>query len=446
MKYLIHVIRVLVGALFIFSGAVKAIDPLGTSFKMHEYFAAFGSVGMKGFWESMNAVSTPFAVTMIVVEIGAGIALLAGWKPRFTVWVLFAMTMLFTLLTGFTYLSGYCPNTFFAVYSVAMILLLILAAAKFNKQGGRKMFYLSMGILAVYLVLIAQGSAFFGCPFTETKMKVTDCGCFGDFLKLKPWETFWKDIILDVLIFMLLIGVLHIRPVMRSRYNHALVTLGTAGSLLFCLSNYMWGLPVVDFRPYKEGNNIRELRNPVRPETREFVFVYQHTGTGDEREFKMDELDQVDDNWEFVDRIDKLIDPGIPAKINNLFISDEGGNDVTEELLSTEGYSLVVVIYNMKKSRKRPLVTKLNPLAAACEKAGIPFFGICGGDLPVDPFRHEYQTPFQFTTADDIALKTMIRSNPGLMLLKDGVVVKKWHHMYFPKFRKLNKKYFKKDG
>ncbi len=98
MKYVVNLIRIFVGALFIFSGFVKAIDPLGTSYKMHEYFEAFAPLGLAGFWEWMNSVSVPFAVFMIVVEMVAGLALLTGWKPKFTVWILFLMTLFLKLM------------------------------------------------------------------------------------------------------------------------------------------------------------------------------------------------------------------------------------------------------------------------------------------------------------------------------------------------------------
>ncbi|MFI5219389.1 MAG: DoxX family protein [Bacteroidia bacterium] len=444
MKHLITVIRILVGALFIFSGFVKAIDPLGTSYKMHEYFAAFGSLGFNAFWEWMNNFSTPFAVFMIVIEIGAGLALLTGWKPKLTVWILFLMTMFFTLLTGFTYLSGYCPKTPFAIHSVALIILWMVSAAKFNSPKGKKVFWISL-ILSFSFLAMLKSPGYFGCDFTETKMKVTDCGCFGDFLKLKPWETFWKDIVLDVLIFILVTGVRHITPVVKPRANNAVVALGTFASLMFCFSNYVWGLPVVDFRPYKPGNNIRELRQAQKPEVRKMLFIYKNNKTGENKKFSVDDLNNLNyDEWEFVDRIDSIIDPGIPAKINNLFISDEHGEDVTENLLSDPNYSMMVVIYKMATTNTKAITEKLNSLAAQCEKAGINFYGVCGGDLPVDAFRHELQTAYPFYTADETPLKTIIRSNPGLVLLKNGVVIDMWHHKHFPTFEEVNSKYFKK--
>ena len=395
MKYIVTIIRILVGALFIFSGFVKAIDPLGTSYKMHEYFEAFSPLGLSAFWEWMNSLSTPFAVLMIVVEMAAGLALLTGWKPKFTVWILFLMTLFFTVLTGFTYLSGFCPTTPFALHSIAIIVLLMVSAAKFNSPKGKKVFWITL-ILTVSFLGMLTTSTYFHCEFTETKMKVTDCGCFGDFMKLKPWETFYKDIVLDVLIFILVIGVGYIKPIVKSTTNNFIVYGGTLASLLFCFSNYVWGLPVVDFRPYKIGNNIRELRQMLKPEVRKMVFIYKNTKTGETKNFTTEELGNISDDWDFVDRKDSIIDPGIPAKINNLYISNEDGENITDTLLADPNYSFMVVIYKMAATDKDAITEKLNPLAAQCDKAGIKFYAVCGGDIKVDDFRHELNTAYPF--------------------------------------------------
>ncbi|MEP7170066.1 MAG: DoxX family protein [Bacteroidota bacterium] len=443
MKYIVNILRILVGALFIFSGFVKAVDPLGTSYKMHEYFEAFAPLGLNAFWEWMNTVSTPFAVFMIVIEMAAGLALLTGWMPKFTVWVLFLMTLFFTLLTGFTYLSGYCPGIPFAIHSISLIILFMVSAAKFNSPKGKKVFWITV-ILTISFVALLKTPSYFHCEFTETKMKVTDCGCFGDFMKLKPWETFYKDIVLDVLIFILVIGVGYIKPLVKPKANNLIIGGGTLASLLFCFSNYIWGLPIVDFRPYKIGNNINEQRKTLKPEVRKMVFIYKNKKTNETKSFTTEEVGNVTDDWDFVDRKDSIIDPGIPAKINNLYISDEDGNDITDTLLTDKNYSFMVVIYKMTATDKEAITGKLNPLSEQCEKAGIKFYAVCGGDMKVDDFRHELNTAYPFYTADETPLKTIIRSNPGLVLLKDGVVIDMWHHKHLPDWKDVNEKYFKK--
>lgn len=442
MKRMVDLIRILVGGLFIFSGFVKAIDPLGTSYKMHEYFEAFSSLGLQGWWQAMSAWSTPIAVLMIVVEMAAGVALLIGWIPKLTVWILYLMTLFFTVLTGFTYLSGYCPSLAFGVLSLAVTALWLVAAARFHHPNGMKIFWSAIGATLIILILMKSGNTLLTCGFTASKMKVTDCGCFGDFIKLKPWETFWKDIILDILIFILVIRVKDIRPLFSVAGVHLTTALATLFSLLFCFSNFLWDIPIVDFRPYKPGNNIRELRKALKPEVREYVFVYKNKNTGEEKEFKMDELDQADENWNFVDRKDVVIDPGIPAKINNLFIRNAAGEDITGELLSDERYSFMVVMYKLGNTNRKAFA-HLNALAEYSDKKGLHFYGVYGGDMPAEPFRHEMQTPFEFFTADETALKTIIRSNPGLVLLKNGVVIAMWHHRHLPSVEELEKEYLK---
>lgn len=239
MKYLVQIIRVLVGCLFIFSGVVKAIDPLGTSYKMHDYFSAFAATGWPAFWHMMDTFSISISVIMIVLEMIAGFALLIGWSNRFTVWLLFLMTLFFTVLTGFTYLSGFCPNALFAFFSVALVTLIIVTACKWHTTHGKKIAAFTALVLLVYVGLIAGTDNLLTCAFDKTKMKVTDCGCFGDFIKLQPYQTFWKDIVLDVLIFILVIGVAQIQPLFKNRTTTLLTVCFAVISLLFSFSNYL---------------------------------------------------------------------------------------------------------------------------------------------------------------------------------------------------------------
>ena len=443
MKFIVNIIRVLVGGLFIFSGFVKAIDPIGTSYKMHDYFGAFGAMGMSSFWQWMNHLSIPIAVIMIVLELVAGIALLVGWANRFTVWLLFLMTLFFTVLTGFTYLSGYCPNILFGIISVTIVGLFTVSAARFDSSMGKKLFGLAVLLLVGCLAMMKFSDLLLTCSFDKAKMKVTDCGCFGDFMKLEPYQTFWKDIILDVLIFILVVGVDYIKPLFSKRATNAVAIVSTVASLWFCFSNYVWGLPVIDFRPYKIGNNIRELRISQKPAVTDFVFIYKNKKTGENKEFKMGELGNVTGDYEFVDRTEKVLDPGIPAKIDGFYISDENG-DITDALLADKNYSFMVVAYHLSETDKDVFTEKLNPLQVEIEKAGFDFYLVFGGDMKADDFRHETQAAYPFYTADETPLKTIIRSNPGLVLLKDGVVINMWHKNNLPTFAQLQEQYLNK--
>jgi uncharacterized membrane protein YphA (DoxX/SURF4 family) len=424
-----------VGALFIFSGFVKAVDPMGTSIKMHEYFEAMHI-------EFMNPFSTAFSVAMITIEIVLGVAVIIGWREKLTATLLLLMTLFFTLLTGFTYLSGYSP-------SISFWILFILSAAglsfyAISENSTLKKLGLISGFGGIIIMLVGMkfSNLLFTEAFTETKMKVTDCGCFGDFIKLKPWETFWKDVFLDVVILVL---ALEYRKIARlfTELPRSIITYGTLIiSLLFCLYNFVWNEPVIDFRPYKIGSDINEMRRVIKPEVKDYVFVYRNKTTNEEKEFKTAELGNLTEDWEYVSRKDIVLDPGIPAKITNLYIFNEDKEEITDDLLNDSNYSLVVISYKLSNTYKDCFANHLNKLAEESKKEGITFYGISSDDAA--EFISKNNVPFNFYAADETPLKTIIRSNPGLLLLKNGVVVNKWHRKHLPTFEKLNQEYFKK--
>jgi len=199
-----------VGTLFIFSGFVKAVDPMGTSIKMHEYFEAMHI-------EFFNPISTPLTVVMLIAELTLGVALLTGFKPKITTSLLLLLNVFFLLLTGYTYLSGYEPNNAFFFVSISAFALICFGAIIEHDKA--RMWSLIAGFLmvGVTLFLMRYTTRLFTHPFDITKMKVTDCGCFGDFIKLKPWETFYKDVALTIMAFILALRYAFIKPVMRLR-------------------------------------------------------------------------------------------------------------------------------------------------------------------------------------------------------------------------------------
>jgi uncharacterized membrane protein YphA (DoxX/SURF4 family) len=431
-----------VGALFIFSGFVKAVDPLGTGYKMHEYFEAFSQEGLRPLWEWLANFSTFFAIVMIAAELFIGLMLLIGWKPRFTVAIVWWLTLFFTILTGYTYLSGYEITKWMMVQGIATFFVLALIAV-FDKSEKQKRVTIVSSVLLI--ALIGAFVNHFGThPFVETKMKVTDCGCFGDFMKLKPWETFYKDVILDIMIIVLVIGHKHIRPLFGDTSRAGIAGVTAVASTLFCLYNVYMNEPMIDFRPYAIGSNIPEQRKEKRPAKIEMTFVYKNKTTGESKGYTTAELAGLNyDELEFVERKDVVLDPGIPAKISNLRIEDEEGGDLTDELLSDENYSMMVVSYNLKKTNEEAF-KELNQIAAACAKAKVNFYTVTVNDGKVEEFRHRNQTPYPFYHADETPLKTIIRSNPGLVLFKNGTVVNKWHYKHLPSTEDLNKNYFSK--
>ncbi|HEY0432434.1 MAG TPA: DoxX family protein, partial [Chitinophagaceae bacterium] len=200
---LLNIIRILVGVLFIFSGLVKADDPLGLSYKMREFFEIwneglahkryFFSQALIQVFSWLHEHSLPLAIAMITFEIVAGVALIVGWMMRFFSWMLLLLIVFFTFLTGYAYLSG----------------------------------------------------------------RFTNCGCFGDCLPITPLTSFLKDVVLTVLILIVFFYRSGIRPLLND--TASLLTILGAGLLSLALQWYVLNyLPLVDCLPYKKGNNIAE--------------------------------------------------------------------------------------------------------------------------------------------------------------------------------------------
>jgi uncharacterized membrane protein YphA (DoxX/SURF4 family) len=401
MKIFIRIIQFLVGALFLFSGFIKAVDPLGTSYKMHDYFTSFQGdfPKMNWLWNFMMDTSTMWAVIMLVFELALGLALIIGWRPKVTLWLMLLLMVFFTFLTGYTYLSGYTMGHWYNPSTWV---------------------------------------------FNAKDMKVTDCGCFGDFIKLKPYTSFYKDVVIDVLVLILMFGRRHMYTLLRDTFGTAIVAVGTLGSLLFCFSNYAWGLPMIDFRPYAVGKSIPEGMKvpPDAPkDSIQMVFIYEHNGKN--MEMTMDQLKSLDSTYKFVDRKDKVIREGVHAPIHDFTITSSDGTDVTQDVLNMPNVFLLVA-YDISKSNEK-VQNKVNDFVALCQKEGVEFIGLtASSQKEIDDFRHKHNSMFEYYSADATTLKTMIRSNPGLMLLKKGTVTAIWHHNDFPTFDEVKQKYLKK--
>jgi uncharacterized membrane protein YphA (DoxX/SURF4 family) len=423
------------GSLFIFSGFVKAVDPIGTSIKMHEYFEAMHL-------EFLDPYATPFAVMMLVAELALGVALLIGWWPKVTASLMLLLNMFFLLLTGYTYLSGYQPTAIFA--EVAIIAFVVICTGAMIERGSMRMLLLGsgLGLVLLSLVLMKYSHILLTAPFDITKMKVTDCGCFGDFMKLKPWQTFYKDVILTCMSLILVLYYKHIQTLMSTATRHFVTAVTAVGALFLCLYNFVWNEPMIDFRPYALGSDIVKARIAERPEKRDFVFVYKNKKTNELKEYKTAELTGLSEDWEYKDRKDIILDEGVPARISNLYVFDQDHQDITDTLLQYNGYSLIVVAYKLSLTDAGYFESALNPLMNAAQKAGIKSYALTSEEP--EKFRHAHNAAYPFYMADETPLKTMLRSNPGLILMKGGVIVNKWHKSHLPSFEGLNSMYFSK--
>lgn len=372
MKFLTQLCRILVGVLFIFSGLIKANDPLGFSYKLDEYFSVFGT-------EFLVPLSLSLAIFICAYEIIFGVMLLLGSRTTLTVWALFLMIIFFTFLT----------------------------------------FY----------------SAYYD--------KVKECGCFGDFLHMTPWESFSKDVALLVMILVLLVGKNHIRPLLGGVIENFLVVLSAIASLAFPLYTYNF-LPVKDFRPYAIGKNIQEgmvLPPDAVKDSIQMVFIYEKDGK--QVELTPDQIKTIDTTYKYVDRKDKVIREGTKPAIHDFSLVGLDGNDYTEQILNYSGHYFFLVCYDLDKSNKDAF-GKVMDFAKLCKADNVPIVLLTASSDRIESFKKETGVDLDFYLTDQTTLKTMIRSNPGLMLLKKGTVIDMWHHHSFPSYTDVKDTYFGK--
>ncbi len=350
--------RLLVGIVFLFSGFVKAVDPLGTAYKIEDYLVAFG-----GFFADMTWIALPASIALFTLEFMLGVCLVFNIMPKSTSWITFV-------------------------------------------------FMLCMTGLTLYVAL---------------ENPVSDCGCFGDALVLDNWTTFYKNIVLLVLaVIVLILGrrsyATFLPPVEWS-------VIGVFAVLIVGLATYcLLSLPVIDFRPYKVGVNIKEameIPEGAEPDVYETTFVYARNG--EEQEFTLENYPKNDSTWVFVRQNTKLIKQGYVPPIHDFSIVTESMEDITYDILDNPGYTVLVIMYDLNKANMRQ-ARKLNNFYEQSQIRGADFYVLtASGNAEIENFRHITGAAYPFCFTDPITLKTVIRANPGIVLLKNGVIVNKWN-------------------
>jgi len=380
-KIIVSICRVFVGVLFIISGLIKANDTIGFGYKLEEYFQVFGTDFTSGpdsvlgkFFHFLESMAVEQAILICIVEILLGVLLLLGKWKKFTLWMLALMIVFFTFLTYYS--------------------------AHYNK--------------------------------------VTDCGCFGDALKLTPWQSFTKDVVLLVLIAILIAGYKWIQPIFSKKATNIVLAVSTVLTIIFPLYTFAY-MPVKDFRPYAIGNDIKEGMKGGTDGKYETVLVYKNLKTGQLKEFTNDAPWADTLNWAWDSTITKEMVAPILAPIHDFLITDVEGSDYTEDILNYKGYQFFLVSRDLAKA-DRDIQPAINTFAQKAEKAGIPFYGLTS-ETPsaIDQYRHEVQAMYAYYIVDATQLKTMIRANPGLILLKGSVVKGMWGHNSFPEFKEVQK-------
>ncbi len=353
MKILAHIVRFLVGGIFIFSGLVKLNDPVGTQIKLEEYFEVFATdfPALHDFWMDLVPYALYFSVLMCAAEVILGVALLVSWRLKQVSWVLLALIVFFTFLT------------FYSAY--------------YNK--------------------------------------VTDCGCFGDFLKLKPWTSFTKDIILLVLI----IFIIWQRKVYRSLVTGSLVGFSAIFSVALALYAIRY-LPPIDFLPYKIGNNIPQLMQPSEPLRYKYIM---------EKDGKTEEFEKFPTDTTYTYKEMVLVNEEAKPKITDYKVWNNEG-DFTQETF--KGKKLIIIIKNGPDLNVASLA-KIRTLINSFKGSEVePLILTSMSDAEIQEITKAYALEAPYFFADGTVLKTISRSNPGVWLLKDGTVKGKWHYNTTP--------------
>ena len=351
----------LLGALFIFSGLVKLNDPVGTAYKLEEYFEVF-AVDFGSFFLYFKNAARTLSIVLSSLEVILGVALLLRWYLRQTLWVLLALLVFFAFLTFYS--------------------------AAFNK--------------------------------------VTDCGCFGDFIKLTPWVSFLKNVFLLVLWGIVFFNQRFLRHAFVQG-TPGIMTMTFASAIAIGIGVRALGhLPYFDFLPYKVGNDIGKLMKPNAP----LRYKYVMEKNGETKDFTT----YPDSTWTYKSMV--ALNPEDSPKITDFRVwNDEG--DYTPELL--RGNKLVLIIQDVDKAdRDRyALINKLLNDAKESRRNITSLIITSSSPAEFDVFRHNANFAVPFYYADATVLKSIIRSNPGFLLLKDGMVRGKYHYHDIPSIGKV---------
>jgi uncharacterized membrane protein YphA (DoxX/SURF4 family) len=443
---LLRISRLFVGSLFIVSGLIKANDPIGFSYKLNDYFAP-GVFDMP--W--LDSMALELAVIACVAEIVLGIAILFGARMKLAAWSLLGLMVFFTFLTGYTAVANWLFD---------------------NNESA----------------LTHSIEGLLGFVIREDYSYMKDCGCFGDAIKLDPLESFLKDLVLMVLTVIIFVkrktnmigdlktdginlGIAMLAivgfsvgvvgwafPIWFSSVSFAVLlgikqfmkhdskdwvmagvaTIITTWFCVYCINH----LPIKDFRPYRVGNNIVELKE-CPPDAPQDVYedTWYYKVNGEVGEYTTEQAPWNIEGAEFVDRETELISKGCEPPIHDFILEDSDTMDWTDDILGEE-YMFLIVSYNLMKT-DTDIQIHLNKLNEDAMNDGGPYvYGLAANTYSqIEPFLHEHQVMYDYLTADGTMLKTIIRANPGLVLLNKGTVLAKWHFNDLPSYDEIKAEY-----
>lgn len=366
--------RTLLGLVFIFSGAVKAIDPLGTVYKIEDYLKAFG-----GFFTDLLPAAEAAAWILIILELLLGVCMVFNVRTKWTSWIAL-------------------------------------------------LFYCVMTPLTLYIALTNP---------------VSDCGCFGDAIVLTNWQTFWKNVVLIILAILLVILRKSTRPLWRGWMELVIAATTIAAAISF-MTWTKQHLPIADFRPYKVGNHLPTIMEEYEPDQYEYTYICAKDSI--EQAFTAENY--PDSTWTLVRYESKLIKKGYDSPIHDLEIINTYGDDLTWDILDSEEPVTLVIMYDLTKTDKSQMA-KVEALYSSLAQSyttpvdtiqsdttlydttpdyTTPFYIITGSSDEVSTFAQEYPTLGEcICTCDPVTLKTIVRANPGVIVLQNGTVIDKYN-------------------
>ncbi len=364
---LVNACRFLLGATFVFSGFVKAIDPIGTQYKLQDYISA---VGMGGIVPDIVTLLASVALSALEFSLG--------------VFVLFAIRR----------------------HLVSKILVAFMAV---------------MTLITVWIALFNP---------------VKDCGCFGEALRLTNVQTLLKNIVM-----LAASVVVAWRPLRMYRFlSRSTQWIAINYTILFVLllsAHCLYHLPLIDFRPYHIGMNIKKgMEIPAGAPQPEFetTFILQKNGV--KKEFTLDNY--PDSSWQFVDSKTVQTKEGYVPPIHDFSIQKADGDDITDSVLTAKGYIFLLVSPHLEQADDSNF-GDIDLLYEYCQERNIPFYCLTASTKKdIDHWAYITGAEYPFCFTDETALKTIIRSNPGLLLLKDGTIIRKWSHNDLPSSSSLN--------
>ena len=276
------------------------------------------------------------------------------------------------------------------------------------------------------------------------KNPVTDCGCFGDALVISNWATFYKNIVLTILAIIVVIYRKETGSLINKKVANILGGLSFLAYIVIVFYSYNH-LPIIDFRPYKVGVNIPEamqIPEDAPKEVYENIFYYKNKNSGEVKKFTEENYPWQDTmNWAYDNMESKLIQEGYHPPIHDFTIETPDGENIIDFFMYDENYVFMLVAYNLHKSSTKNQ-DEINNLASWAIGEGMSFFCLTS-TVPEESqeFAQENQTSYEFFNCDEITLKTVIRSNPGLVVLKEGTIVGKWHYNDIPTPEEFQKEF-----